>query len=289
MALRFAPPERSGGEGHWQIPPLHRSRATARATRCCRAPRRRPPLSPRPTPTRSTPIRCGCCTAARSGPGRGHVRGQLLHRHQPGDQGPRHFLQGGRLPAHPAPVQGARLRDRDRGRAVDRQGPPRRLLLRRDLRLRHRRGQHLRPLVPGEPSGRDLRRAGPAHAADRDDLVQGALAEPAPLRRRRHRPSHPAAMGADRLAAAADPHGAILGGAADPPPELPLHLPIRAGTGAALAVRRAAPAGAPAGRPADPQTRVCRGRLFSAEDYRIDVQTWGFADVVGPATAETDG
>ena len=38
-----------------------------------------------------------------------------------------------------------------------------------------------------------------------------------------------------------------------------------------------------------PQTRVCRGRLFSAEDYRIDVQTWGFADVVGPATAETDG
>ena len=38
-----------------------------------------------------------------------------------------------------------------------------------------------------------------------------------------------------------------------------------------------------------PQTRVCRGRLFSAEDYRIDVQAWGFADVVGPATAETDG
>ena len=38
-----------------------------------------------------------------------------------------------------------------------------------------------------------------------------------------------------------------------------------------------------------PQTRVCRGRLFSAEDYRIDVQAWGFADVVGPATVETDG
>ena len=38
-----------------------------------------------------------------------------------------------------------------------------------------------------------------------------------------------------------------------------------------------------------PQTKVCRGRLFSAEDYRIDVQSWGFADVVGPATAETDG
>jgi hypothetical protein len=38
-----------------------------------------------------------------------------------------------------------------------------------------------------------------------------------------------------------------------------------------------------------PQTRVCRGRLFSAEDYRIDVQTWGFADVVGPATEEAGG
>src|SRR5262245_27122403 len=59
-------------------------------------------------------------------------------------------------------------------------------------------------------------------------------------------------MGADRLAAAADPHGAVLGGAADPPPELPLHLSIRAGTGAALAVRRAAPTRAPADRPADP-------------------------------------
>jgi hypothetical protein len=32
-----------------------------------------------------------------------------------------------------------------------------------------------------------------------------------------------------------------------------------------------------------PQTRVCRGRLFSPEDYRIDVMEWGFADVVGPA------
>ena len=38
-----------------------------------------------------------------------------------------------------------------------------------------------------------------------------------------------------------------------------------------------------------PQTRVCRGRLFSAEDYRIDVQAWGFADVVGPAADETHG
>jgi hypothetical protein len=32
-----------------------------------------------------------------------------------------------------------------------------------------------------------------------------------------------------------------------------------------------------------PQTKVCRGRLFSPDDYRIDVSEWGFADVVGPA------
>ena len=29
------------------------------------------------------------------------------------------------------------------------------------------------------------------------------------------------------------------------------------------------------------QTRICRGRLFSREDYLIDVTQWGFADVVG--------
>ena len=33
-----------------------------------------------------------------------------------------------------------------------------------------------------------------------------------------------------------------------------------------------------------PQTKICRGRLFSPEDYRVDVTQWGFADVVGPAT-----
>jgi hypothetical protein len=32
-----------------------------------------------------------------------------------------------------------------------------------------------------------------------------------------------------------------------------------------------------------PQTRICRGRLFSPDDYRVDVMEWGFADVVGPA------
>jgi hypothetical protein len=34
-----------------------------------------------------------------------------------------------------------------------------------------------------------------------------------------------------------------------------------------------------------PQTKVCRGRLFSPTDYRVDVAEWGFADVVGPATS----
>ncbi len=38
-----------------------------------------------------------------------------------------------------------------------------------------------------------------------------------------------------------------------------------------------------------PQTKVCRGRLFSPVDYQIDVSEWGFADVVGPATAGSGG
>ncbi|WP_418161368.1 hypothetical protein [Benzoatithermus flavus] len=36
-----------------------------------------------------------------------------------------------------------------------------------------------------------------------------------------------------------------------------------------------------------PQTKVCRGRLFSPDDYRVDVMEWGFADVVGPAGPNT--
>jgi hypothetical protein len=32
-----------------------------------------------------------------------------------------------------------------------------------------------------------------------------------------------------------------------------------------------------------PKTKVCRGRLFSPDDHRVDVAEWGFADVVGPA------
>jgi hypothetical protein len=38
-----------------------------------------------------------------------------------------------------------------------------------------------------------------------------------------------------------------------------------------------------------PQTKVCRGRLFSPDDYRIDVSEWGFADVVGPAESGPSG
>jgi len=30
-----------------------------------------------------------------------------------------------------------------------------------------------------------------------------------------------------------------------------------------------------------PQTRICRGRLFSPIDYEIDVTQWGFADIIG--------
>jgi hypothetical protein len=30
-----------------------------------------------------------------------------------------------------------------------------------------------------------------------------------------------------------------------------------------------------------PQTRVCRGRLFSRSDYLIDIAKWGFADLIG--------
>jgi len=37
-----------------------------------------------------------------------------------------------------------------------------------------------------------------------------------------------------------------------------------------------------------PQTKICRGRLFSREDYRTDITEWGFADVVGEGEA-SDG
>ncbi|HSK40223.1 MAG TPA: hypothetical protein VK943_10700 [Arenibaculum sp.] len=37
-----------------------------------------------------------------------------------------------------------------------------------------------------------------------------------------------------------------------------------------------------------PRTRVCRGRLFSPEDYRVDVVEWGFADIVGPAVPTSE-
>jgi hypothetical protein len=30
-----------------------------------------------------------------------------------------------------------------------------------------------------------------------------------------------------------------------------------------------------------PQTKVCRGRIFSRTDYLVDITEWGFADLVG--------
>ena len=37
-----------------------------------------------------------------------------------------------------------------------------------------------------------------------------------------------------------------------------------------------------------PQTKVCRGRMFSRNDYAIDVQEWGFADVAGDGERRND-
>lgn len=38
-----------------------------------------------------------------------------------------------------------------------------------------------------------------------------------------------------------------------------------------------------------PRTKVCRGRIFSRADYRIDVEEWGFADLVGEDAAMIAG
>lgn len=35
-------------------------------------------------------------------------------------------------------------------------------------------------------------------------------------------------------------------------------------------------------------TKICRGRLFSRSDYRIDITEWGFADVVGEGERRRD-
>lgn len=37
-----------------------------------------------------------------------------------------------------------------------------------------------------------------------------------------------------------------------------------------------------------PQTKICRGRLFSRGDYQIDIMEWGFADAIGDG-AKTHG
>jgi hypothetical protein len=35
-----------------------------------------------------------------------------------------------------------------------------------------------------------------------------------------------------------------------------------------------------------PRVKVCRGRLFSARDYVLDISEWGFGDVVGKGLDE---
>ncbi len=37
-----------------------------------------------------------------------------------------------------------------------------------------------------------------------------------------------------------------------------------------------------------PTTKICRGRLFSRSDYLVDIQEWGYADVVGEAERTHD-
>ncbi|SEQ41238.1 Uncharacterised nucleotidyltransferase [Faunimonas pinastri] len=37
-----------------------------------------------------------------------------------------------------------------------------------------------------------------------------------------------------------------------------------------------------------PETRICRGRMFSKHDYRIDVMEWGFSDAIGEAGVRDD-
>ena len=38
-----------------------------------------------------------------------------------------------------------------------------------------------------------------------------------------------------------------------------------------------------------PGKKVCRGRLFSARDYSIDVSEWGFSEVIGNLEENYEG
>ena len=127
-----------------------------------------------------------------------------LDRDRPADQGPRRLLQDRRLPAHPPSLPAARLRHRGRGRALDREGPARRLLLRRDLQLDLRRRAGERRLVRGAttaPGSTAPRR----RSCRRPSWSWSKMLRPEPraLRRRRRGPPHPEAARADRLEAAA--------------------------------------------------------------------------------------
>ena len=150
-------------------------------------------------------------------PARRHLCGQRLYRHHP--RRPRISTSS----ARPATTRASSAisselghADRDRGRALARQGAQGRAFLRRDLRLveRHHAG---RRRSGSRTRGRSRSSAAPVRivGADRADLVEGLHPAPPPLRRRRRRARHPQAARPDRLAAAARLHGAALGGAAD--------------------------------------------------------------------------
>src|SRR5215213_8786553 len=87
---------------------------------------------------------------------------------------------------------------------------------------------------------RAVRGAGPARPADPVHLVQDLRPGPSSLRWRRRRAHDPQEARPDRLEAAAEPHGALLGSAADGAAQLPVRLSERAPRGAAVDYGRVA-------------------------------------------------
>ena len=178
-------------------------------------------------------------------PGVGHLCACQLHRHRPADQGRRRLRQGRRR-AEDAPLfQGARLRRRDRRRAL---ALPRSRAAscsstssptcRRSPRTSPTNGSSTRPEAELFGAQGQARPADPVH------LVEDLRPGPSPLRRRRRRAHDPQVPRRDRLEAAAQPHGALLGSAADGAAQLPLRLSERAPRRPALADGRAARAAA---------------------------------------------
>ena len=152
-------------------------------------------------------------------------------------------------------------------------------------------GQHPdhRPVVRRSLRGRGLRHHGPHHAADPVRLVEALPADPLPLRRRRHRPRHPEeararSTGSWLLAYAR----ALLGSAADPHPQFPLHLSDRARPASRAGCSTSCSSGCRRRtRLPPPQTQdLPRPPVLSPTDFVIDVSEWGFADVVGKGIDE---